>query len=109
MHRPQTACSTGSRHGGQARPLERASSAPSLRRPQSGQAAKPPRGQRPASAGTQAYRSKAIELEVRLREQLAETGVQGGDGLYLPPSAALIDGAMSSSAGPRLRLQGGDE
>merc|ERR1719215_1093453 len=40
----------------------------------------------------QAYRSKAIELEVRLREQLADNCVQGGDGLQLPPSAALLGG-----------------
>merc|ERR1719215_353650 len=43
----------------------------------------------------QAYRSKAIELEVRLREQLADNCVQGGDGLQLPPSAALLGGMDS--------------
>ena len=33
---------------------------------------------------------KAIELEVRLREQLAANWLQGGDGLLLPPSSALL-------------------
>lgn len=53
----------------------------------------------------QGYRSKAIELEVRLREQLAEAGVQGGDGMELPPSAALTGGGASSMA---TRPGGGD-
>jgi len=43
---------------------------------------------RPASAGLQNYRSKAIALEVRLREQLAETGAGG----YNRLRAALASG-----------------
>lgn len=66
--------------------MMRSASAPAMR-PQSGKA-----GSRPSSAGgLHAYRSKAIELEVRLRQQLADAWVQGGDGQQLPPSAALTD------------------
>lgn len=39
-------------------------------------------------------------MEVRLREQLAESYVQGGDGFHLPPSAALtMTGSMGASHG----------
>lgn len=114
MHRPARPATAGGGDGGnrQVQSLPRAASAPLLRRPQSGKAAQPGVPQRPCSAGgLQAYRSKAIELEVRLREQLADAGVQGGDGLKLPPSAALTGQARPGTGdaggivtGPKLQV-----
>jgi len=86
--RPATAGANGRRTPFQARPataggnigshkastLARSSSMPVMKKLMSEHVT------RPGSAG---YRSKAVELEVRLREQLAESGVQG-DGFAFP-------------------------